>query len=382
VRSLSTAAEEPEVLVTQSGGVRTVTLNRPKALNALNLSMVQQMYPLYRRWAETDTVKIVVQEGSGEKAFCAGGDVASLYHAHKAGDSGPGVSKDALTASFFREEYQLDHLIATYPKPIISILDGITMGGGVGLSVHAPFRVATEKTMFAMPETALGLFPDVGGGHFLSRLPGELGMYLALSGARLKAADLLYSRIATHYIPSARIADLKDRLVSLEAPPERMHESVSYALDEFTDPIVEAPLMEHRKMIDECFAGNTVEGMLEALHKHAGESEFAAKLVTTLGKCSPTSMKITLKQLREGAKLEIGEVLQMEYRMAQACCGNHPDPSEVGKDFYEGVRSILIDKDHAPQWSPASLGEVTEAVVDAHFQQLPSDRELTFPHAK
>jgi len=276
------------------------------------------------------------------------------------------------------QEYQLNHLIATYPKPVVSLLDGITMGGGVGLSVHAPFRVATEKTMFAMPETALGLFPDVGGSHFLSRLPGELGMYIALSGARLKAADLLYSRIATHFVPSARLNDLKDRLISLDAPAEKLHESVQYALDEFSDPISSAPLMEHRKLIDECFKSDNVEEILAALQARAGESEFAAKLVSTMEKCSPTSMKITLKQLRKGAELDIGECLKMEYRISQACCGNHPS-GVGGKDFFEGVRSILIDKDHSPKWDPASLSDVTNSMVDAHFEAMGS-KELEFPH--
>jgi enoyl-CoA hydratase/carnithine racemase len=374
--NFTSAAEQEEVLVASEPGLRVVTLNRPKALNALNLSMVRQMYPLYRAWMDYDAVRMIIQEGSGPKAFCAGGDVASLYHAHNEGGEAA-----RLTADFFREEYQLNHLIATYPKPIVSFLDGITMGGGVGLSVHAPFRVATEKTMFAMPETALGLFPDVGGSHFLSRLPGHLGMYLALSGARLKAADLLYTRVATHYVPSELLGDLKDRLSQLEAPPDKMHESVGYALDEMNVPITEAPLMEHRKLIDECFSKDTVDEITSALQNHAGESEFAAKLVETLNKCSPTSMKITLRQIREGAVLDIGECLKMEYRMSQACCGTHPDPCPAGKDFYEGVRSILIDKDHSPKWNPASLAEVSNELVEAHFAVLPPERELTFPHA-
>jgi len=354
--------------------MRLVTLNRPKALNALNLSMVREMYPLYRGWLENPMVRLIVQEGAGAKAFCAGGDVASLYHSHKAG------GEDQLTANFFKEEYQLNHLIATYPKPIISLLDGITMGGGVGLSVHAPFRVATEKSLFAMPETALGLFPDVGGGHFLSRLPGELGMYLALSGARLKAADLMYTRVATHYVPSERIEDLKDRLTALEAPVEKMHESVAYTLEEYAEPVTSAPLMEHRALIDECFKGDTVEQMLEALRAKADDSEFAAKLVQTLGKCSPTSLKVTVRQLRLGAALDIGSCLQMEYRISQACCGNHPDAESAGKDFYEGVRSILIDKDNSPTWSPQALEEVSDELVSAHFAELPPAQELAFPH--
>jgi len=371
--SFSSAADA--VHVGSVANVRTVTLNRPKALNALNLEMVRSLYPLYRDWASNDNVQIIVQKGAGEKAFCAGGDVASLYRAHTAGEG-----EESLTATFFKEEYRLNHLIATYPKPIVSLLDGITMGGGVGLSVHAPYRIVTEKTMFAMPETALGLFPDVGGSHFLPRLPGKLGMYLALSGARLKAADLLYSRIGTHYIPSSRLEDLEGRLEELQAPPELMHRSVGMTLQEFTEPILDAPLQEHRALIDECFSGDTVEQILDSLSSKAASSEFVAKLLASMEKCSPTSMKITLRQLHDGANLDIGECLQMEYRMAQACCGNHPSPSPAGKDFYEGVRSILIDKDHAPKWDPATLAEVSADLVDAHFVSLPADKELTFPH--
>jgi enoyl-CoA hydratase/carnithine racemase len=211
------------------------------------------------------------------------------------------------------------------------------------------------------------------GSHFLSRLPGELGMYLALSGARLKAADLLYSRIATHYVPSARLEDLKDRLVSLEGPPERMHESVNIAIEEFTDPITAAPLQEHRQLIDECFRGGSVDEIMAALAANKDQSEFAAKLLATMEKCSPTSMKITFKQLREGASKDIGECLKMEYRMSQGC-------TEDGADFFEGVRSILIDKDHAPKWNPASLDGVTEATVAGFFKDL-GHRELSFPHA-
>jgi enoyl-CoA hydratase/carnithine racemase len=198
-------------------------------------------------------------------------------------------------------------------------------------------------------------------------------MYLALSGARLKAADLLYSRIATHYVPSARLEDLKDRLISLEGPPEQLHESVTYAIEEFTDPITEAPLQEHRKIIDECFKGSSVDEIMAALAAHKDQSEFAAKLLGTMEKCSPTSMKITFRQLREGANKDIGDCLKMEYRMSQGC-------TRDGADFFEGVRSILIDKDHAPKWDPSTLDGVTEATVEGFFQEL-GDRELTFPHA-
>merc|ERR1712166_1539932 len=266
VRGFASMAEDP-VIIDRFGGMRLVTLNRPKALNALNLEMIRSMYPLYKDWQTNATVGIIVQQGAGEKAFCAGGDVAALYRSKV-----DGVGEEGVTRSFFEEEYRLNELIGNSTKPVVSLLDGIFMGGGVGLSVHGGFRVVTERSMFAMPETGIGLFPDVGGSHFLARLPGKIGIYLALTGTRLKAADLVYSQIGSHFVPSDRLPELIDRLEQLEAPPSLMQQSIEFALDEVTAfPEGESSLKQHRTQIDTLFAGGSVEEIVSALQEEGSE---------------------------------------------------------------------------------------------------------------
>eukprot|EP00658_Telonema_sp_P-2_P012039 TRINITY_DN14591_c0_g1_i2.p1 TRINITY_DN14591_c0_g1~~TRINITY_DN14591_c0_g1_i2.p1 ORF type:complete len:446 (-),score=102.12 TRINITY_DN14591_c0_g1_i2:110-1318(-) len=353
-RSCSTMASADSVIVDRLGSMRLVTLNRPKALNALNLEMIRGMYPMYQEWQANAGVSMIVQQGAGTKAFCAGGDVAALYKSKVNGEGEPGV-----TSNFFQEEYKLNHLIGSSNKPVISLLDGITMGGGVGLSVHGDFRIVTERSMFAMPETAIGLFPDVGGSHFLPRLPGQIGMFLALTGARLRAADLIYSRIGTHFVPSDRLEELIDRLQQLEAPAHMMRESIELALSEVEDtPEGHFTLQEHRDKIDGLFSGETVEQILAGLD--ADGTEWATKQAGLLRKMSPTSLKITHRQIREGASKDLAECLQMEYDMTQACMAN--------KDFFEGVRAVLIDKDNTPVWHPTELDQVSVSDVDAYFQ--------------
>lgn len=359
-RGASTMAE-PTVLVDRGIGARFVTLNRPKALNALSLDMIREMYPLYQDWQSNDSVKMIVQSGAGGKSFCAGGDVAALYRAKKEG------TDTTIMSDFFSEEYQVNHLIGNSTKPVISLMDGLVMGGGVGLSVHGEFRVATEKSLFAMPETMIGLFPDVGGSHFLPRLPGNLGMYLALTGTRLKASDLLYSQICTHFVPSERLPALCERLEQLVAPPKTLSESINTAIEQFAELPKDQPMLPQlRAQIDAAFGADSVEEVLAALT--ADGSEWALKQIELLNKMSPTSLKITHRQIREGADKDLAECLQMEFRMTQGCMAN--------PDFFEGVRAVLIDKDHLPQWQPASLGEVSDEVVDAYF--APIENELTF----
>lgn len=354
-------AEAP-VLIDRLAGMRLVTLNRPRALNALSLDMIRTMYPLYAEWQHDPSVRLIVQQGVGDKAFCAGGDVAALYKSKV-----EGAGEEGVTRSFFEEEYRLNLLIGNSSKPVVSLLDGIFMGGGVGLSVHGQFRVVTERSMFAMPETAIGLFPDVGGSHFLSRLPGQIGMYLALTGARMRPADLVYSQIATHYVPSERLPYLVERLEELEASPAMMPQSVELALQEVAAvPPAGASLLQHRAQIDQLFNSDSVEGILRNLEEDG--SEWALKQSQLLGKMSPTSLKITHRQVREGASKDLAGCLQMEFRMTQGCMAN--------KDFFEGVRAVLIDKDHSPVWSPDSLEAVSDQDVEAYF--APIERELSF----
>lgn len=351
---------EPEVLLERVGRAGVITMNRPKVLNALNLTMIRQIYPQLKRWESDNETDIVIIKGAGDKAFCAGGDIRAVTEAGKVGDS--------LAQDFFREEYILNNAIGSYRKPYIALIDGITMGGGVGLSVHGRFRVATEKTLFAMPETAIGLFPDVGGGYFLPRLQGKLGLFLALTGFRLKGRDVQRAGVATHFVESKKIPDLQKELVDLKSPSA---EDVSRVLESYQSQSsldAEKPfiLKKHLSDIDRLFSASSVEGIVKNLKTDG--SEFAKKQTETLSKMSPTSLKITLKQLQAGASLSLQDVLVMEYRLSQACMR--------GYDFYEGVRAVLVDKDQNPKWNPSTLEEVSDQMVEQCFSSL-GEKDLT-----
>ncbi|XP_055734957.1 3-hydroxyisobutyryl-CoA hydrolase, mitochondrial [Salvelinus fontinalis] len=357
---MMTSQAGAEILVEKVGNAGVITLNRPKALNALNMNMIRLMYPQLKKWETDKETDLVIVKGAGGKAFCAGGDIRAVTEAGKIGD--------ALAKNFFREEYILNNTIGTYQKPYVALIDGITMGGGVGLSVHGRFRVATEKTMFAMPETAIGLFPDVGGGYFLPRLQGQLGLFLALTGFRLKGRDVQRAGVASHFVESQKIAALEKELVDLKTPSI---EDVSRVLDSYqkrSSLDAEKPfvLEQHIDLIDKLFQSNSVEGIVHNLKTDG--SPFAQKQAETLAKMSPTSLKITFKQLQAGRTMSLQEVLVMEYRLSQACMVK-------GSDFYEGVRAVLVDKDHSPKWSPSTLKEVSEQSVEDCFSSL-GDRDL------
>ena len=342
--------ENGEILFDLCDGVAEVTLNRPGALNALTLGMVRKFDPLLKDWAADDKVRAVVVRGAGEKAFCAGGDVQKLY------DGGP---RSPITQDFFREEYRLNRRIHFFPKPYVAIMDGITMGGGVGLSVHAGLRIAADNTMLAMPETGIGLFPDVGGSWFLPRLPGEIGMYMAMTGARLKAADCVYVKICDAYVPNDRhddlIAGLRDGM------------DINIDLSEFAGDPGPSPLVAVKETIDRCFAGDSVEAIETALA--AEGSEWAHKQLSIMAGKSPTSQKIAFRQLRKGANLEFDACMVMEYRMSQRIM--------EGGDFFEGVRAAVGDKDMSPKWTPATLANLSEEDVDRYFHPM-VEGDLTF----
>jgi len=330
-----------DVLFETRGRAGIITLNRPKALNALTREMLVAVHDQLQAWDADPAVERILIRGAGDRAFCAGGDVVSLYNMGKAGlDS---------YAGFFWDEYRADYLTSTLSKPYVALLDGIVMGGGVGLSVHGPYRVATEKTLFAMPETGIGLIPDVGGTHLLGHMPGQLGVYLGLLGERLKAADCLYAGIATHYVPSEKISALTEALVSESS-------SVDDILSRFhTDP-GEAPLAARTADIGRYFAGQTVEDIVAAL----GEGDdWAVSVRDRLLGLSPTSLKLTLRAVRAGRALDLADCLRQEYRIVCHI--------RYGHDFYEGVRAQLVDKDRSPKWNPAALADVTAEIVDAHF---------------
>jgi enoyl-CoA hydratase len=346
-----------EITFARAGLAAVATFTRPQALNALTFAMIRAYAPTLAEWAKDPSVRQIVQIGAGGKAFCAGGDVRAVWEAGLAAKRGG--KADPLTRDFFFEEYRLNRRLARFPKPVVSLIDGICMGGGVGLSVHGRYRVVTEKTLFAMPETAIGLFPDVGGAYFLPRLPGRLGVFLGLTGERLKAADLLHLGIATHYVESAKLADLATALAS---------EAAEAVLLRFHSDPGQAPIRAHAAQIDACFAPSTVEGILASLDSDG--SEWAAKLAARMRKMSPTSLKISLAQLAKGPSLSIEDALRMEFRMVMRCM--------AADDFYEGIRAVLIDKDHAPKWAPATLGEVSDAAVARYFAPLADGGELTF----
>jgi len=351
-RKMSTTnnAQDSPVLFEVKNNIGLITLNRPKALNALNLPMIQAMYPTLKEWE--NSLKFVMIQGSGGKSFCAGGDIVSITSLAKGSPQ---------QGEFFYKEYQLNHLIGNLKIPYVALIDGITMGGGVGLSVHAPYRVATSKTLFAMPETGIGLIPDVGGSHFLPRLEGELGTYLALTGQRLKGSDCLHAGLATHACTD--IEAVKNDL--FEAQDQGDVEAIlEKHLENFDEDSFS--LEDKLPLIDECFKEDTVEAIIENLKKV--DDDWSKKTVKLMGRMSPISMKVTLQMVRSGKELSLEDCLKMEYRLVRRCCQD--------SDFYEGVRALLVDKDNQPKWKPNNLEDVTKAIIDNYFSHLPSEEEL------
>ncbi|KAK3327201.1 ClpP/crotonase-like domain-containing protein [Cercophora scortea] len=344
--------DEPEDVIFDSlYGLRTIALNRPKKLNALNGSMIRKITPRLLEWSKSGIANVIVMKGAGEKAFCAGGDVAALAKLNTQGEEGQHKSTE-----YFALEYQLDHLIATYNKPYIAFMDGITMGGGVGLSIHAPLRIATERTVFAMPETTIGFFPDVGASFFLPRMSGSVGTYLALTSARLTGANVFYSGVATHYLHSTSLPALESRLAELRFKDYDTMETrlsvINATIGEFRTglPYDQPQLLqgELRKAIDRCFRHNTLSEILAALHaeKSPATRQWAQDTIKTLHERSPTAVHVALRQMRIGSKWSISKTFQREHQIA-AKFMKHPD-------FTEGVTALLIEK-REPKWQPASI---------------------------
>jgi enoyl-CoA hydratase len=361
-------ADSGDILFGREGGVATVTLNRPQALNAFTLAMYRRFDPVLRGWADDPRVHAVLIRGAGERAFCAGGDIRAIYEA------GRGIAGErALTSIFFSEEYQLIRRIHRFSKPYVAIIDGITMGGGAGVSVNGAYRVATERTLLAMPETGIGLFPDVGATRFLNLAPGHIGRYLALTGARLGPEDARYCGFATHFVRREQVPELVAALGQMAWRPGEEWSQTEEALAAVSGDPGEPPLAARRAAIDRCFAGDRVEAVLDALAREAeaggADSEWAAETRAGLLTKSPTSLKVTLRQLIVGEGYDIEAALALEYRLTQRFMAGH--------DFYEGVRAALIDKDQKPRWHPARLAEVSDAMVDGYFAPL-GEGELSF----
>jgi len=332
-----------DVLFRRDGALGRITLNRPKALNSLTLEMCAGMFAQLKQWALDPAVRSVVIDAPPGRAFAAGGDVRAVYEA--------GKKHDGSVMKFFSTEYPLNAAIHHFKKPYVALIDGIAMGGGLGVSVHGSHRVVGESAILAMPETAIGLFPDIGASYFLNRLPGQLGMYLALTGERLAPADALYSELATHFVPAERFSDITARLAEGESP-----DSVLAQLSQ--DP-GRAALAQHRAAIDRAFAEDSVEQILDALMREQKWGSAARDLLLTR---SPTSLKLTFRQIREGAVLDFDSCMRMEYRMVARVMEGH--------DFYEGVRAALVDKDQTPRWRPDNLAAVSDEEIARCFAPL------------
>ena len=331
-----------------------ISLNRPKAIHALTTEMCVAIADALTGWSDSDGIAAVMIDHAEGRGFCAGGDIAMLRSS--------ALNDEGKTGrEFFHAEYRLNHQLFTYTKPVVAFMDGITMGGGVGISQPAAFRVATENTKFAMPETGIGLFPDVGGGWYLSRLPGRIGQFLALTGARLDGAECHAVGLATHYIASENLARVKAAIVDDPA-------NIQAILDEASDTPPEARILANRENIDRLFAGRTLEEILAALE--ANDSEWAAKELKTLRTKSPQSCKVALRQLADSLTLgSFADEMRMEYRIGSRVLVSH--------DFAEGVRAVIVDKTGDPQWNPATPQGVTDEQIEAIFAALPEGEEWT-----
>lgn len=348
-----------DIIFQRRGGLAVVTLNRPAALNALTFEMCLELDSRLAAWERDDEVAAVFIKGTGEKAFCAGGDVMAIYEA--------GTSGGSLTAEFFAAEYRLNRRIHHFRKPHIALIDGIVMGGGCGVSLHGSHRIATERTLFAMPETGIGLFPDVGGTWFLNRCPGRIGLYLGLTGARLKSADLVALGLCTSAIASVQGEELEERLAALDWSSGNASDLTDAVIAPLSIAGEPAPIEAHRSTIDRCFDAASVEAIVGKLERDGGA--FAAETLKTLSQKAPASLKAAFRQLTGGKDLDFDAAMVIEYRISQACL--------AAPDFYEGIRALLIDKDKNPKWQPGSLAEVAEDFVDRYFEE-PTVGDLTF----
>jgi enoyl-CoA hydratase len=347
--------EAETIFIIEDGGLGKITLNRPRVLNALSNEQYPLLAEVLTGWAADRRVGKVLIEGAGERAFSAGGDIRVAFDAWKRGDH-------AFNRALFRDEYRLDRLIAHYPKPYVAILDGIVMGGGAGVSVNGGFRVATERTLFAMPETGIGFFPDVGATHFLNRCPGNVGLYLGLSGARLGPADTLWAGLATHFVPFGQLDALRGALGAAAGSAN----AVAAVLARFHQDPGPAPLAAHAEALDRCFGRDGVAGIVAALQ--AEGSAWAKETAEAMAARSPFSLAVTFRQLTGGRGLGFDDAIRREFRLACRFL--------AGDDFFEGIRAQVVDKDRRPSWRPESLAEVDERAVAAYF--APLAEELTF----
>lgn len=353
-------AAEPVVIIEVKGEAGILTLNRPKALNALTLEMTDLLLPQLRAWAQDPAITRVILKGAGEKAFCAGGDVRFIYDEGRAGRPENGLK-------FFAAEYVCDHYIGTYPKPFVSFIDGIAMGGGNGLSMHGAHRVAGDRYLFAMPEVFIGLFPDVGAAHALPRLPGFLGTYLALTGGRIRAPEAYACGLVNSVVPTAALPKLEDALAA--------GGDVAGAIAAHHVAPGPSAFAGREGLIADIFSKPTLKEIVAGLEAAAAgsgaDATFAAETLAAIRKGSPTSAAIGLEQMRRGLHMDLAECLRLDLRIATHVMG--------GTDFYEGVRAVLIDRDNAAKWSPATIEALDPAAVAAYFEPVAQELELLAP---
>lgn len=341
---------EPHILFETRDALGLITLNRPKALNALTHGMCIGMHKMLLEWEKDAAIRVVAIQGVGPRAFCAGGDIRAMA------DSS--IDKTPAAANFLRDEYRLNGLIGAFSKPYVALTHGVVMGGGAGVSVHGPYRLADDDLVFAMPETGIGFIPDIGASYFLSRCPGETGMYLALTGARVGLGDALALGLMTHSVAQSDHEELTARLAVGEAPDK--------IIAAFARPAPPSPMAVHRSLIDRIFAAHSVEAVLERLDRDG--SNFAAETARTIRGRSPTSLKLAYALVRQGKGSSRNECLKMEYRVGSRVV--------MGHDFREGVRALLRDKDGRPRWEPSALAAITDQDVAGYFAPLGA-RELS-----
>jgi len=338
-------ADDQEILCQIEGNAGVITLNRPKALNALSLDMIRQITQNLLRWKDDKHVRTILIRSSTDKAFCAGGDIRSVYDARLQGDK-------ELTVNIFQEEYLLNFMISIYPKPYISLIDGIAMGGGLGLSIHGSHRVVTERALLAMPETNIGFFPDVGAGYFLNQCPGEIGTFLGVLGESISGEDALYAGLATHHLASRDVEAIYNALTEAQS-----QEEVDDILQDAAGGQSDCFLQTHRNLIDRCFSFSTIEEIFEALQQES--DSVAREWLKKSWKKSPTSLKLALSMIRRNKGMSLRDVLALDFQVSQHCVAKH--------DFLEGIRALLIDKDQNPSWSPSNLSDVNEEVIAEYF---------------
>jgi len=334
-------SDEPTIITSRDGRVGRILLNRPRVLNTLTLDMVRVFTRSLHDFATDPHVHAVVVEGAGDRAFCAGGDIRALRDGQLSGDR-------TYVEAFFREEYDLNLLISAYPKPYIALIDGICMGGGIGVSVHGPYRVATEHAMFAMPETAIGFFPDIGGTFFLPRLPGQLGVYLGLTGLRTTGADAVHAGFATHFVSRANLPTLSATLAEIGVA----------ALARFAEPLPPYTIAPHLAAIDHCFSADTIGDIAARLA--SDPADWASGALKALRTVSPTALGFTLEAFRRGANLTLKQALDAEFLLTRTTMA-YPD-------FAEGVRAMVVDKDRQPKWQPSRIEDVDQAVIAGMFR--------------